>query len=107
MVRTPMSAVSSFQLAELADSLGLDVGSHGKKSGNADFSRSETTHLLRIVDVLDQAQRLFGDRCRGMQWIKHQNRALNFKTPLTQLKTSAGTKRVLALLHRMEAGRFA
>jgi putative toxin-antitoxin system antitoxin component (TIGR02293 family) len=107
MGRTRMIAVTPFQLAELADSLGIGAASHGKKSCDANLSRSEMTYLLRAIDVLDQAQRLFGDRGRGLQWIKHQNRALNFKTPLTQLKTSAGTKRVLALLHRMEAGRFA
>jgi uncharacterized protein (DUF2384 family) len=107
MGRTRMIAVTPFQLAELADSLGIGARSNAKDSGSADFSRSETTYLLRAIDVVHLAQRLFGDRDRGLQWIKHQNRALNFKTPLMQLKTGAGTKRVLALLHRMEAGRFA
>jgi putative toxin-antitoxin system antitoxin component (TIGR02293 family) len=102
-----MIAATDLQLATLADSLGIDVRSSGQGNRNAAFSRSETTHLLRIADALDRAQRLFGDRNRGLQWIKHQNRALSFETPLAQLETSAGTKRVLALLRRMEAGRFA
>jgi putative toxin-antitoxin system antitoxin component (TIGR02293 family) len=102
-----MVAVTSLQLAELASSLGLAVGFHGRRNCNADFSRSETTRLLRIADVLHQAQRLFGDRERGLQWMQHQNRALGFKTPLAQLETSQGAKRVLALLCRMEDGRFA
>jgi putative toxin-antitoxin system antitoxin component (TIGR02293 family) len=87
--------------------VGIGAASNRKEICNPTFSRSETTHLLRIADVLDRVQRLFGDRSRGLQWIKHQNRALHFKSPLTQLETGAGTKRVLALLSRMEAGRFA
>ena len=102
-----MIAVTSVQLAELAHSVGIGAASSRNEICNVTFSRSETTHLLRIADVLDQVQRLFGDRTRGLQWIKHQNRALSFKSPLNQLETSAGTKRVLALLRRMEAGRFA
>jgi putative toxin-antitoxin system antitoxin component (TIGR02293 family) len=102
-----MVAATSLQLAELASSLGIAVGLHGRRNCNADFSRSETTHLLRIADVLHQAQRLFGDRDRGVQWMQNQNRALGFKTPLAQLETNKGTRRVLELLRRMENGRFA
>ena len=102
-----MVSVTSVQLAELASSLGIIVGPHGRRNCNADFSRSETTRLLQIAEVLHQAQRLFEDRDRGLQWMKHRNRALGFKTPLAQLETNAGTKRVLALLNRMEGGRFA
>lgn len=102
-----MIAVTPLQLVELTDSLGLAIGPPGQRSCNADFSRSETSHLMRIAGVLDQAQRLFGDRNRGVLWMKHQNRVLGFKTPLEQLETRAGTRRVLALLHRLEGGEFA
>jgi len=99
--------MASFELADLADSLGIATGPCGSRNRNADLSRSETMRMLRIVDVLDQAQRLFGDRNRVLQWMKHENRALSFYTPLSQLETNSGTKRVVALLRRMEAGRFA
>jgi putative toxin-antitoxin system antitoxin component (TIGR02293 family) len=92
-------------LLELADLLRFRPGVRGTDC--ARFSRSEVARLLRIAEVLDQAQRLFGDRNRSLQWIKHENRALGFKTPLAQLETSAGTKRVLALLRRIECGGFA
>lgn len=101
-----MAVVTALQLAELADSLGMVVGAFDRSDHDPRLSRSETSRLLRIADVLDQAQRLLGDRARGLQWLKHQNRALGFKSPLVQLETSAGTKRVLALLHKLERGRF-
>jgi hypothetical protein len=69
-----MIAVTPFQLDELGDSLGIGVDSHGKSDREADFSRSETTHLLRIADVLDQAPRPFGDRDGGLQWIDSERK---------------------------------
>ena len=93
-------------LVELADSLGMSPGGHGRRSRDGSFSRTEVARLLRIAQVLNVAQRLFGSRVRGLQWLTHRNRALRFDTPLSQLETAAGTKRVNALLDRIDGGAF-
>ncbi len=98
---------SPHELIELADSLGMIVGNHGRRNFDGSFSRAETARLLRVAQVLEVAQRLFGDRSRGLQWLKHENRALSFATPLSELETSVGTRRVIALLRRIDGGAFA
>ena len=102
-----MISITLQQLTDLADSLGLFSNARDRRDCAPRFSRSETTRLLRIADVLARVERLLGDRNRGLQWIRNENRALDFKSPLAHLETIAGTKRVLALLRRMEDGRFA
>ncbi|MPZ45689.1 MAG: DUF2384 domain-containing protein [Betaproteobacteria bacterium] len=99
--------ITPLELAELAESLGMAVRPLDRRTAAAGFSRSQTRHLLRISHVLEQAQRLFGDRARGLEWLKHQNRALSFDTPLAQLETRVGAKRVLALLRRIDDRMFA
>jgi putative toxin-antitoxin system antitoxin component (TIGR02293 family) len=101
-----MSAMS-VELTELADSLGMVVGNHGRRNRDGSFSRAETARLLRVAHVLDLAERRLGDRTRGLQWLKHQNRALSFATPLSLLETRVGTERVIALLDRIGGGAFA
>ena len=100
-------AASRLELVELADALGMVVGHRGRRSFDGRFSRAETTHLLRVAHVLGVAQRLFGDRTRALEWLKHENRALRFATPLAELETGVGTERVIALLRRIDAGAFA
>ena len=94
------------RLTELAESLGISAGpSNRRRDGK--LSRAEKNRLLRIAYVLERAERLLGNRDRGLEWLKHPNRALRFTTPLFQLETSAGTERVLDVLGRMGTGAFA
>lgn len=102
-----MTIPGAVDLCELADSLGMAVGTHGRRQGDGRFSRAETARLLRIEHVLSLAQRLFGDRNLGLRWLTHHNRALRFQTPLSLLETSAGTERVIALIRRIDSGAFA
>ena len=77
------------ELAELSESLGMIVGAHGRRSPDGNFSRAETMRLLRIAGVLDLAQKVLGDRHRGLRWLTHPNSALRFHTPLARLETAA------------------
>ncbi len=104
---THVYMASQPDLSELADALGMEEGSYHRRSRDGTFSRAERSHLLRVARVLDAAHRLFGDRPRGLAWLKHRTRALSFQTPLSQLETAAGTERVLALLGRIDSGGFA
>ena len=94
------------ELADLSESLGMIVGVHGRRSPDGSFSKAETMRLLRIARVLDLAQKVLGDRHRGLQWLQHPNSALRFQTPLSQLETGLGNKQVVALLHRIDAGKL-
>jgi putative toxin-antitoxin system antitoxin component (TIGR02293 family) len=102
-----MMAATQLTPVELSDLFGLseDVLARRRRSGG--MSRAERLQLARIAKVLEEAQRILGDRTRGLEWLKHPNRALSFRTPLVLLGSQKGTTRVLEALGRMGGGGFA
>jgi len=101
-----MINATQLSFAELAGSLGLSEGTLDRRKRDGGFSRAERNKLVRIAHVLDRAQRVLGDKTRGLEWLKHPNRALYFRAPLALLGSKTGTQRVFAALARIEDGGF-
>lgn len=93
--------------AELARFLRLSAPAFDRALHGDRFTRDHRSRLLRLVLVLDRAQRVLGDRTRATDWLKASNRALGFSAPLALVDTKAGTERVYGVLSRIEDGRFA
>jgi len=102
-----MISATQLTFAELAGSLGLSEGALERRKCNGGFSRAERIKLVRIAHVLERAQRVLGDRVRGLEWLRQPNRALYFRAPLSLLGSKADTQRVFAALARIEDGGFA
>lgn len=71
------------------------------------FSREQRSKLLRLVTVLDRAERVLGDRARAVHWMINANRALDFSSPLALLDSRSSIERVYGVLLRIESGGFA
>ncbi len=71
------------------------------------FSRQHRSKLLRLIAVLDRAERVLGDRARAIYWLLSANRALDFNAPLASLDTKSSIARVYEVLLRIENGAFA
>jgi len=104
---TTSAEVTELSGTQLARLLGLSVPAYERRRLKDDFSRTQRTKLTRLVNVIERAKRVLGDRGRAQQWLIHPNRALGSSTPLTLLQTREGTQRVYNVLMRMEAGVFA
>ena len=105
----PRTLVESTELSgtQLARLLGLSAPAYERRRLKDDFSGTQRTKLVRVVNVVDRAQRVLGGRVRAQQWLLHPNRALRFSTPLALLETREGTQRVNGILTRIEGGAFA
>lgn len=100
-------AATQLTPAELAELFGLSEEVLARRRRSGGLSRAERLLLARIAKVLEEAQRILGDRTRGLEWLKHPNRALGSRTPLSMLDNEKGTRRVLDALGRMGSGGFA
>lgn len=98
---------SHIEPAEVARFLGLGAPAFHRCMERDRFSRGHRSKLVRLVGVLDRADRILGSRVRAIQWLISSNRALGFSAPLVLLDSRAGLARVQGVLLRMETGCFA
>ena len=100
--------IESTQLSphELARLLELSAPAYERRKRNDSFSHAQRTRIVRLVNVIERAQRVLGDRASARQWLLHPNRALHLSTPLALLSTKAGSQRVFDILLRIESGSF-
>lgn len=61
-------------------------------------------HEKEIVEVLAKGLKVFEDKDRLIEWLKHPSTALRGKTPINMLDSRPGTKLLLDELGRIEAG---
>lgn len=61
--------------------------------------------VLRGSELRNEANRVFGNREKAMQWVARPNRALDYRPPLSvAAKSDEGLKRVRDILGRIEHG---
>ena len=90
-----VAEVTELSGPQLARLLGLSAPAYERRGLKNEFSRTQRTKLARVVNVVERAQRVLGDRGRAQQWLIHPNRALGSSTPLMLLETRDGTQRVI------------
>ena len=64
----------------------------------------ESDRVLRMVRVLSSAATVYGDRARGLAWLRRPNPRLEGRTPLSLLKTDTGSRMVEELLIQIDEG---
>jgi len=92
---------------ELAQLLALSAPAYERRKRDDSFSRAQRTKLVRVVNVIERARRVLGDRTRAQQWLLQPNRTLHLSSPLALLGTKSGAQRVFDVLVRIESGLFA
>ena len=64
----------------------------------------ESDRVLRMVRVLAGAETVYGDRERGLAWLRRPNSRLGGRIPLSLLKTDTGSRMVEELLIQIDEG---
>ena len=68
------------------------------------LTEDQSDRVLRIVRMVREARDVFGDNHKADTWLRRPTRPLGGIAPLELLSTDAGTKRVEALLGRIDHG---
>jgi putative toxin-antitoxin system antitoxin component (TIGR02293 family) len=81
-----------------------------KKLDSADSASgeaSETTNLVRVLDIRTLADRVFGDENKAEVWLNRPNSSLSGQKPIDLLKDELGAAVVREMLERIDHGIFA
>ena len=68
------------------------------------LSQEESDRLLRVLRVIEHAERVFEDRAKALRWLRKPKRRLAGKTPMAILDTDAGVSSVVNWLDQIEYG---
>ncbi|HTY51521.1 MAG TPA: antitoxin Xre/MbcA/ParS toxin-binding domain-containing protein [Steroidobacteraceae bacterium] len=79
---------------------------HRRAKANQELSASEADATLRIARVAEEAERVFGDSARAMNWLKTPHVLLG-ATPMSLLASDAGAEAVQDELTRVAWGDLA
>ncbi len=74
----------------------------GKQRGRLDAAASD--RLVRLARIYTDAAWLFEDDDKAARWLRAANPALDGEAPLALLDTDVGTRRVEAVLDRLQHG---
>lgn len=70
------------------------------------FNRVVSEQILQIAEVAAKGCEVFGTKDKFLSWMKHPNKALADKTPMSMLSSRFGAEMVLDELGRIEYGVF-
>lgn len=70
------------------------------------FSAEESDRLFRLGRIATLAEETLGNRTKATQWLHSRNRALDNRTPLSELDTDLGAEQVESVLLRLAHGVF-
>jgi putative toxin-antitoxin system antitoxin component (TIGR02293 family) len=71
------------------------------------LSEDETNRALRLDRVVTEADRVFGDSEKADRWLRKPHRRFNTQSPLTMIRSEAGSQAVEELLGQIDHGLFA
>jgi putative toxin-antitoxin system antitoxin component (TIGR02293 family) len=64
----------------------------------------ETDKAMRLMRIVRQAQRVFGEPGKAHRWLRKPKHALNGETPVAFLASEEGARTVEEMLHRIDHG---
>ena len=96
----------SVSLRQLADLLPISERTIQRYTAKKTFSRVVSEQILQMAEVAAKGTEVFGDRDRFLAWMRHPNKALGNKAPMSLLNSRFGAEMVLDELGRMEHGVF-
>ncbi len=93
--------------AELAEILGISVRALAWRRRKGILTPCESERMFRVARVVGRAEEVFGDRAKGLEWLKSPNISLGGVSPMSLLDTYIGGDWVMDTLGRVEHGVFA
>jgi putative toxin-antitoxin system antitoxin component (TIGR02293 family) len=78
-----------------------------RRAGDAPLTVEESDKALRLGRATALAEAVWGDRDRGLIWLRKPQKRLQGRAPLSLLTTSAGARLVEELLIQIDEGYFA
>lgn len=86
------------------DILGISVKTLERKSSKEKLDKRSSSHAVEIARLMQHAYMVFRDEESVKKWLNMENRALNFKKPVSLLDTLTGLSLVNDILGRIEEG---
>lgn len=77
-----------------------------RRSRREKLTVEESDRVLRVIRVLSLAESVYGSRERALAWLRHPHARIEGRTPLSLLKTGAGSRIVEELLIQIDEGMF-
>ena len=93
-------------LSQMADLLPVTERTLQRYSDDQHFSPSVSEHILQIAECAARGTRVFDDKEKFLDWLRHKNKALGQQTPMSLLSSRFGSEMVLDALGRIEYGIF-
>jgi putative toxin-antitoxin system antitoxin component (TIGR02293 family) len=78
-----------------------------RRSKGQPLSREESDKAIRLARVLAQAAIVFGDREKGLRWMRRPAERFEGRSPMQMLATEAGGRLVEEALIQIDEGMFA
>jgi putative toxin-antitoxin system antitoxin component (TIGR02293 family) len=78
---------------------------HRKAKGER-LTTEETERFLRVVRVLQLAERVFGDRRKALGWLRTRDEQMDNRVTIELLGTEAGARRVEGQIWAIDEGMF-
>lgn len=100
-----LSALSGFDVQELAHICGMTTFALQKRQQMGRLSTQQSDRLFRVADVMSAAGELFeGNIGFAKRWLTSSQRGLGERRPIDMLRTRVGAEMVLDLIGRLEHG---
>jgi putative toxin-antitoxin system antitoxin component (TIGR02293 family) len=77
-----------------------------RRSRREKLTVEESDRVLRVIRVLSLTESVYGSRERALAWLRRPHPRLHGRTPLSLLKTDAGSRIVEELLIQIDEGIF-
>ena len=77
-----------------------------RRSRREKLTVEESDRVLRVIRVLSLTESIYGSRERALGWLRKPHPRLDGRSPLSLLKTDAGSRIVEELLVQIDEGMF-
>jgi putative toxin-antitoxin system antitoxin component (TIGR02293 family) len=77
-----------------------------RRSRREKLTVEESDRVLRVIRVLSLTESIYGSRERALDWLRKPHPRLDSRTPLSLVKTDAGSRIVEELLVQIDEGMF-
>jgi putative toxin-antitoxin system antitoxin component (TIGR02293 family) len=77
-----------------------------RRSRREKLTVEESDRVLRVIRVLSLTESVYGSRERALDWLRKPHARLDGRTPLSLLKTDAGSRIIEELLIQIDEGMF-
>lgn len=77
-----------------------------RRSRREKLTVEESDRVLRVIRALSLAESVYGSRQRALEWLRKPHARLDGRSPLSLLRTDAGSRMVEELLVQVDEGMF-